>query len=92
MRGLLPGVNEDTTRLRPRGAQILAVKERSRKLGRAAAPEGEHRGTLSAKVRGKPYDYDKARAVPNIIYLQINYILRYSAVHGGQELTNSVID
>jgi hypothetical protein len=30
----------------------------------AAALEGEHRGTLFAKVRGKPYREDKAIAVP----------------------------
>src|SRR6185437_9487013 len=43
---------------------IVAPKERRRKLRRAAAPEGEHRGTLSAKVRGKPYNPKVARLVP----------------------------
>src|SRR6185437_9899195 len=53
---------------------IVAPKERRRKLGRAAAPEGEHRGTLSAKVRGKPYIREEARCVPASMALSFQLV------------------
>jgi hypothetical protein len=51
-------------------------KRKAPQASEAAAPEGEHRGTLSAKVRGKPYGRRKSnpRAKRETIYLLGTYI------------------
>jgi hypothetical protein len=48
-----------------KGGGGAAIKKR-RSTGSAAALNGEQRGAVSAKVRGKPYKHDKANLMPTI--------------------------